>query len=49
LLNSAFCTTIGLLPIMMTLPARTSCAIFMAVPGGGRRFRQPGAVDLGNR
>src|SRR5207249_5503642 len=29
LLNSAFCTTIGSLPIMMTLPARTSCAVFM--------------------
>ena len=31
--NSAFCTTIGSLPTMMTLPARTSCAVFMTIPG----------------
>jgi hypothetical protein len=31
-LNSAFCTTIGSLPIMMTLPARTSCAVFIVAP-----------------
>src|SRR3990172_10013591 len=31
LLNSAFCTTIGSLPSMITLPARSSCAIFISV------------------
>src|SRR3990167_9551520 len=32
LLYSAFCTTIGSLPIMITLPTRSSCASFMLVP-----------------
>src|SRR3972149_10667104 len=31
LLNSAFCTTIGSAPSMITLPARSSCAIFISV------------------
>src|SRR6185437_6048789 len=45
--NSAFCTTIGLAPIMMTLPARTSWASFMVVVGTAGRWRGGSRGDFG--